>query len=454
MKTIFSLPKDEHFFQSYAHLGPTLRSLGYIAQVISAATEIGVLFALAYATLKDFIPEQATAAAWAVAILGTLFLEVGLRQFLPFSARAILYRRFAGLHLPMSIFIFATALGLIGASGFLSFKGSRELVATVAPPPAMESTAGPDSLYHSETAAIESRFAAQVEAIQAQAAAQAKVQATALERYAAREQRTGKSFASAKERIRAKAAAIEADAAGQIAALQSARAEELAQAAARRTEGRGKVEAANTAAIEGSAAKVAAWGLGAGWFTLFALAVLIVVIALDEIYRKGAGIETQALPTQYTFSESVAGEFWAMLSEKANYYCRSFIRRLADATPEPPEPKEAPTLYEYTPELKRRQIGFKHTDAPEDSAKGSRDLYSTRKPDRGTPKEAHETEDLRTLKQRLKFYKKRLGSHEQKAIKLERAGKEIPKRTLEAIENNERWIEHYTGLINQAEGHK
>ncbi len=362
MKTIFSLPKDEGFFQSYAHLGPTLRRLGYIAQVISAATEIGVIFALAYATLKDFIPEYAAAAAWAVAILGTLFLEVGLRQFLPYSARAILYRRFAGLHLPMTIFIFAVALGLIGASGFLSFKGSRELVATVAPPPALGDPAQADSLYLSEAGSIQSRYAAQVEAINTQAAAAVKVEALKLEKYTGREQRTGRSYATTKERIRAKMAAIEADAAGQVAALQAAQGEELAAAHQRRTQGREEVETANNEAKAQAAAKVAAWGLGAGWFTLFALAVLIVVIALDEIYRKGAGVETQALPTQYDFSQSIAGEFMAMASEKWNYYARAFIRRLADGTPEPPEPGEPPTLYDYSPQMKRRQIGFQKPD--------------------------------------------------------------------------------------------
>ena len=66
----------------------------------------------------------------------------------------------------------------------------------------------------------------------------------------------------------------------------------------------------------------------------------------------------------------------------------------------------------------------------------------------------HETPDLREWKQRLKFYKKRLGSHQQKALKYERKGEEVPKRTLDAIANNRQWVEHFTTLISQAEGRK
>ncbi|MDV7397081.1 hypothetical protein RZS08_37120, partial [Arthrospira platensis SPKY1] len=101
-------------------------------------------------------------AAIAGAAIGTAMLEVGLRKFLPYSFRAILYKRFAGLHLAMSLAILAVTIGLLAASGLLSFQGSREMVEQVAPPPKLESSAGADSLYREEAAAIEARFAAQI----------------------------------------------------------------------------------------------------------------------------------------------------------------------------------------------------------------------------------------------------------------------------------------------------
>lgn len=452
MKIHFSLPKDEGFFQSYATLTPTLYKLGFLAQVVSALTEVGILYALIFDGLKGFLPQYANYAAMAGAFVGTAFLEVGLRQFCPYSVRAILYRRFGGLHLVMSLFIFSVTLGLLASSGYLSFGGSKDLVEAVAPAPRLESTAATDSLYRQEAGDIESRYSAQQEASRAKFAALVNVERLNLEKYEAREQRTGRKYTTTKQRITAKIASLEAQGAEAVAALEAAKGEELASAHQRLTEGREKVETGNDEAIAQAAAKVGRYGNGLAYFTVICLFVLVLSIALDEIHKKGAGIEAQALPTQYDFSQSIAGEFWAMASEKWNYYARAFIRRLADATPEPPEPAEAPALYEYTPELQRRQIGFNQQGGNTRKSSGGKQQNSHAI--KGTRKQAHNTPDLWQLKQRLKDYKKRLGSFEQKKKAAERKGQKVSKRTLNAIENNRQWVEHYTELINQAEAVK
>lgn len=366
MKIHFSLPTNEGFFSDYAALTPTLYKLGFLAQVISALTEVGVIYALIYSGLADFLPQYAHPIGIAGAILGTGFLEVGLRQFLPYSARAILYQRFGGLHLVMTAFIFAVTLGLVGSSGWLSFRGSKELVAAVAPAPQLGNPAQADSLYTSEAGAIEARYSAQQEASRGKFAALVNVERLNLQKYEQREQRTGRSYATTKQRITAKIATLEAQAAEEVATLEAAKGEELAAAHQRRTDGRQKVEAGNEEAKALAARKVDGWGLGLGYFTIFALFVLVLSIALNEVHKKGSGIEEKPLPNQYDFSQGIAAEFMGMASEKWNYYARAFIRRLAEATPEPPQPKEAPTLWEYSPELKRRPIGFKKP--PEEEA--------------------------------------------------------------------------------------
>jgi hypothetical protein len=55
---------------------------------------------------------------------------------------------------------------------------------------------------------------------------------------------------------------------------------------------------------------------------------------------------------------------------------------------------------------------------------------------------------MREAKQRLKRYKKRLGEHAQKAKVQQRNGGEVKARTVEAIANNQEWIEHYEGILN------
>ena len=90
----------------------------------------------------------------------------------------------------------------------------------------------------------------------------------------------------------------------------------------------------------------------------------------------------------------------------------------------------------------RRRIGFR-TD--ESSSK----LYSTGKHEHENTKTTHETPEMREIKQRLKMYKKRLGSHQQKALAQEKKHGKIKQRTKDAIENNRNWVTHYTNLLNQ-----
>jgi len=75
MRFRLTLPQNEVFFQRYAGLVPTLSKLGYLAQVVSALTEIGILFALIRGAIADVAPPMvATGAGLIGAILGTLSL--------------------------------------------------------------------------------------------------------------------------------------------------------------------------------------------------------------------------------------------------------------------------------------------------------------------------------------------------------------------------------------------
>ena len=100
MNTQYTTPKDWQFFQSYAGLLSTLHILGYIAQLISALTEFGVIYTLVRQSVAETFPEYAAAAALSGAILGTAFLEVGLRRFLPYSFRVFYFQRYRGKGMP------------------------------------------------------------------------------------------------------------------------------------------------------------------------------------------------------------------------------------------------------------------------------------------------------------------------------------------------------------------
>ena len=98
MKTLFSLPKDERFFNRYATLIPALRKLGGLSQIINAITEVGILYAVTFSMLTEFWGAYAAPLAVFAAIVGVFVIEGGLRKILPYSIRSILYKRLSLLH--------------------------------------------------------------------------------------------------------------------------------------------------------------------------------------------------------------------------------------------------------------------------------------------------------------------------------------------------------------------
>ncbi|MBV6653981.1 MAG: hypothetical protein KI786_09520, partial [Mameliella sp.] len=133
MKQLKSTPSDTVFFATYAPLATTIRRSGWVAQVISGLTEIGGIYAAAYAALLPIFPYLATTAAGVIAVLGTAMIEVGLRVLAPYSVDAVLNKRYHGLHLAMTIATMALTVFLIGTSGWLSFNNSFIIVEKFTP---------------------------------------------------------------------------------------------------------------------------------------------------------------------------------------------------------------------------------------------------------------------------------------------------------------------------------
>lgn len=486
MKSLYNVPKDRSFFDVYATLAKSVNHSGYFAQIVSAATEVGIIYSLARNALIDFFPEYADVFAIIVAIIGTAVIEIGLRLTTPHSVDAILYSRFNGLYKAMSIAIFILTAVLLGTSGYLSFSNSGEIVENLTPDAEQISTAIPDSIYLAEIAAAKEQFRNDTALINANysslinstaTAYKAKIEAakSELRKWQDKERTSGRNYTTYKANAEIKKAEVIAERDGIISQYKADQADEIATVKANFTtlmnEARSIKKAAladikdtNKKAKDDRATTVANYGGGLGWFTIVCLFLFVASVVLDRIHKKGSGIEEKVQLSQYDISPSAWSEFVFALNERVGYNLRSWIFDFAAATPPPPLPVNSGELYdqsELTDNItklkteaveddsnvitlpRRRRIGF-YTDD------NSSTFYSTPNTKANHAKKSHETEELREIKQRLKFYKKRLGSHQQKAIVQEKKKGKATRRTLDAIANNQRWVEHYTNLLNQS----
>jgi hypothetical protein len=506
MKFFLSPPataEAQQFYTRYAPLVPKLKLPGYLSQIVSGLTEWGILYALIFSSLAVFWPSYAAPAGIVGASVGVAIIEGGLRGLLPFSARAIIKKRWRGLDGWISAIVLSLTVLLLAGSGYLSFAGSRTLVESIAAPPAAETTTATDSLATSEAdlvnstweadvAAIRTAYDVRLDAVNMAAAATLRRMDAALATLRTKEQTTGQRFTTARDEVRHQIADAKADRDTERAKLTTAREAELA---ALRTGYRGRLDnlttardstrhqvaTANASALHNHQDKVGAYGGGLAWFTVLCLIILIVSITVEELHRAGAGIEELAEPDAYTFEGSALAAFREAITARFRRLIFGLVHHIERGTPEAPEPVAAPIIWQradllnvassqagITRKLKplrlmkgteaapaepeRRMAGFTRPEPSETTTAAPRALYSPPKNhenhENQQQRKNHETPEMREAKQRLKRYKKRLGEHAQKAKVQQRNGGEVKTRTVEAIDNNQEWVKHYEGILN------
>lgn len=503
MKTLTSLPKDRGFFDTYARFVKWLLVAGFLSQIVSAATEIGGINTAVLEALKPLaLGVYAAACAGIVALLATAIIEIGLRQALPMGIDAILYRRFDGLHLWMSICIWAIICTLLYASVTISFSNSKTIVENVYPDAEQESTDEADSTraaalaqaaeaFRTDSALVASNYAGRINSTTAAYDSKIAAKRAELEALEAKERRSGQSFATRKDQHRQAIAELEAEKAAELSSLTTGLASSLyAKSGQRRAaessadtkynEAIAEVKAANSAAETKRGQQIQKYGGGMAWFTIACQFLMVVSVIVDRIKRRGAGIEEKIQLDSYDFRPGWFSEWLSYQREKFLYRRYSKIKKKTDLIPAAPNPPMPGVVMDLTKALQdvayqlqlkseteederileipvkepeRQQIGFKrgntNTNAHMNDAENSCTLYSTPNTNDEHTKHEHETPELREAKQRLKQYLKRLGSQQQKAVAQEKKNGKVCKRTADAVENNKNWVRHYQTLINQ-----
>ena len=362
MKILKSMPNDTAFFERYADLTHSLTKVATIAQVVTGAAEIGILYALLYPSVKDLFPSQAATIATCGAVFCAALLQFGLKKVFPYSVRAILYKRFKGLDMAFSVSVFILTIALLAVSVFLSFNGSKDIAAFAVTPPTEKTTTAQDSakrtataqannLFSSDSSTIETKYKGKSEALTAEfnsriGASESKASQTA------------NSAPSWSKSLRVQAAALRGEMATKLATLQADKATELqAKSDKRQTDIDKATDRAdsqadgilseNKAAKDAAKVKANSYSGYIGYFTLFCYVFFLFTYILNEIYHKGAKIDLTPVPSQRHFDPSVIALFTEALKERIDVFFRKKIYAFSNSTDVQPLPDAVRVLHDF-----------------------------------------------------------------------------------------------------------
>lgn len=343
------MPKDTAFFERYADLTHSLTKVATIAQVVTGAAEIGILYALLFGSINDIAPSNAPTLTMFAAVFCAALLQFGLKKVFPYSVRAILYNRFKGLDFAFSIAVFILTIALLGVSVFLSWHGSKDIAAFAIKPPTEKTTTAQDSakraatmqangLFTTDSATIEAKYNGKAEALTAELMSRI----TSIERYS-----NGKQATTQRAELKTKLAKLQADKATEIQSKSDKRQAAIDQATSRADNQTDEILSDNKAAKTKAADKAKSYLGYIGYFTLFCYIFFLFTYILNEIYHKGAKIDLTPVPSQRHFNPSVIAEFFEALKERIDVNLRTKVYNFANATEAQPLPDAVRGLYEF-----------------------------------------------------------------------------------------------------------
>ena len=362
MKILKSMPNDTAFFERYADLTHSLTKVATIAQIVTGAAEIGILYALLYPSVKDLFPSQAATIATGGAVFCAALLQFGLKKVFPYSIRAILYKRFKGLDMAFSVSVFILTIALLTVSVFLSYNGSKDIAAFAVTPPTEKTTTAQDSakrtataqansLFSSDSSTIETKYKGKSEAL----TAEFNSRISASEAKASQTVNTAPSWSKS---LRAQAATLRGEMATKLATLQADKATEIQAKADKRQADIDKatnradsqadvILSDNKAAKDAAKVKANSYSGYIGYFTLFCYVFFLFTYILNEIYHKGAKIDLTPVPSQRHFDPSVIALFTEALKERIDVFFRKKIYAFSNNTDVQPLPDAVRVLHDF-----------------------------------------------------------------------------------------------------------
>ncbi|MCB0631281.1 MAG: hypothetical protein R2824_15740 [Saprospiraceae bacterium] len=181
--------------------------------------------------------------------------------------------------------------------------------------------------------------------------------------------------------------------------------------------------------------------------TIAGQTVFYLMIYLSLQVEAGSDIQYEVEPNEFWNLPSVIDELKVMIAWRTERGLRRLIRHVFGVPGEHETDIPYRSLFENTNGKKNT-----NTNGSTNTKLNGSTNTNTRKNGQksSVPFTGHENEqELTKLKDLLRQYRKRLAKHIQRQVTLEKNGKDVGQRTLDAIENNREKVEQYTKLIEE-----
>jgi hypothetical protein len=233
----------------------------------------------------------------------------------------------------------------------LHLEGSKEAIEANSAAPPLEATVHIEQSGQTEAAAILRAYSQDSATIAATYSSKIKASKTAEEAkeraYLSKRGATASGAAAIRAKAAEKVARLEDERGAKLEALLERKTANLDRVKSRQYSAADEVSGRNKKQIERSEARVATYSSYLSTFSVLTVLFFVLTIALNEIHKKGSGIQEVAIPNQYQFEEPLLSKLTTALSGKLEYHARRVIDKIEESTPAPGAPLAPHPLYDW-----------------------------------------------------------------------------------------------------------
>lgn len=347
MKFTKTPPTNSEYYNRYIRSAKTTTVFALLGQTLSAVTEFTAILILMRVATVVLSPGLSGFLSWVSAIAGTFLIEFGVFSYLPSTCKGILDRDFKNSQMEVKQMFwigFAICLLLCFSSMYLSFSGSKSMTENYSEKYQYIKIDSTD--YLKNISQINARFT--VDTLNASSEKTIRISSLSAKKDAKigeiegkikqvklKEKNTGSFYPSEINQLKTEKQAVIAvfnDSLLSISARFSisditAKRNNLVDAENHRFSIQiDSLKSINLKGEQKTNSTISAKGLGLAWLTIIAYILVIGANYKQELFNKGAGINTIAMPSQRHFDQNVFSRFLNLIKDR---FINSLASKLA-----------------------------------------------------------------------------------------------------------------------------